>query len=269
MGSLAQAIAVVGLVALAAVPGRGLAEDRMEKSTPFPASSLAVQDLSGQLVVEIEDRKDILLVLRGPKARVLAVRADVRGKTLTVEGGGGNDGLSVVRANNVTTVVSGGGSATVTIGGRDASVNVPAQPPLHVVARVPKGTPVTVERAVDSVSIGDTGAPLRLGVSSASAVVGRVGASELRVEGSGDIRVRRVEGDLGIVIEGSGDVKVDEGEIGNLTVAIEGNGDIGVGGRAQDADISLSGAGDIHVREVVRRPKVTISGAGDVKIGNW
>ncbi|MBF0130648.1 MAG: DUF2807 domain-containing protein [Alphaproteobacteria bacterium] len=259
---------VFGGIVLACAAEEAKAEDVTEKTASFAARSLEVRDLGGRLVVEAEDRKDILLVLRGPKAGVEAVRAEARSGTLSL-GGGGIDGQTVVRANNVTTVVSGGGSATVSIGGRDSSVGIPSRPPLNVVVRVPWRTPVTIERAVDDVAIGDIDAPLRLGISSASVTVGKVGNTRVQVEGSGDVHLRRVTGDLGIVIGGSGNVKVDDGEIGVLSIAVDGNGDVDVGGRAQTADIALSGAGDVRVREVARKPRVAISGAGDVTVGNW
>ncbi|MEO5374553.1 MAG: DUF2807 domain-containing protein [Alphaproteobacteria bacterium] len=241
-----------------------------ERTTSFAARTLDVHDLMGRLTIEAAERADMQVVARGPKKAVDALLTKVRGDVLEVSGGGDPDSsVSVVQMNNITTVVTGGGSASVTIGGRDASVNVPPRPPLEVTVRVPRRTPVRIERASDTCTIGDTGGPLRLGLASASVTAGRVGSVDLAVDGSGDVHIRRVDGDMTVALRGSGDVTVDEANIGALSVAIDGNGDVSIGGKVRTATLAISGAGDIRIKEVASQPKIAISGAGNVSVGNW
>lgn len=241
-----------------------------ERSATYAARVLRVHDLTARLTVEPEDRPDMALVVRGPAKAVDAVRAEVKGDTLELTGGADPDGsVSVIQMNNVTTVVTGGGSASVTIGGRDATVHVPARPPLLVTVRVPRHTAVTVERVADVCTIGDIEAPLRLTVASASVSVGRVGSTDLTIDGTGDVRIRGVRGDLAVAVRGSGEVTVDSAEIGDLAVAISGSGDVVVEGRARTASLAISGSGDVRVKEVTARPRVSVTGAGNVAVGNW
>lgn len=242
----------------------------IERSSVHPARTLDVADLAGRLTVDVEDRGDIAVLLKGPESAVEAVRIDARNGVLHLSGGADPESsTTVIHMDNVTTVVTGGGSARVTIGGREASVNRPPRPPLFVTVRVPRATPVTVAPAIDSVTIADTQGPLRLVIATATVRAGAVGPADIALNGSGDVRLGRVSGDLSVAIQGSGNVTVDDGTVGTLAVAIRGTGDVSIGGRADTADLSLAGAGRIRVQEVVHRPRSTVNGAGSITVGNW
>lgn len=106
------------------------------------------------------------------------------------------------------------------------------------------------------------------------------------IEGSGDMRVDRVEGArFAGRIAGSGDLDVAALRVGEASFSVQGSGDISAAGAAQratlaiagsggmalggfeagDATISLAGSGDIALR-ATRTAAIELDGSGDVVI---
>jgi hypothetical protein len=87
----------------------------------------------------------------------------------------------------------------------------------------------------------------------------------IRVTGSSDLRLGRVDGDhFTVMVNGSGDIEAS-GHVDNLTAAIQGAGDAHLFDlEARNATVSVQGAGDAEVT-VTDRLDVSVQGAGDVR----
>jgi len=86
----------------------------------------------------------------------------------------------------------------------------------------------------------------------------------LRVVGSSDLRIGRVETDeLTVEVDGSGDIEA-AGTVGNLIATIQGSGDADLSDlEARTARVSVEGSGDAQVN-VSDQLDVTVQGSGDV-----
>lgn len=90
-----------------------------------------------------------------------------------------------------------------------------------------------------------------------------VGSLELRLSGSGNMRVDAATLDVDARISGSGDIRMD-GTCQDLYVLISGSGDFeGFGLEAENAECIISGSGNIETL-VTENLDVTISGSGNV-----
>lgn len=120
------------------------------------------------------------------------------------------------------------------------------------------------------VAIGDTEGSLRASVlGSDNLKAGKVRDAALSIQGSGDIDVSFVEGNLSMNIQGSGDVRVHGGSVTMLAVNIMGSGDARFNGKTIDANLSVIGSGDISVAFCKNRPNKNLIGSGDISVANW
>ncbi len=87
----------------------------------------------------------------------------------------------------------------------------------------------------------------------------------LRVSGSSDLRLGRVEGDeFTVEVDGAGDIEAS-GSVDNLIATIQGAGDAHLFDlEARTATVTVQGAGDADVN-VTDRLDVSVQGAGDVR----
>ena len=87
------------------------------------------------------------------------------------------------------------------------------------------------------------------------------------IEGSGDIRIDKVEGErFGGAIGGSGDLTIGSVRVRDADFSIAGSGGISARGTAERADISIAGSGDVDAGELLARTaKVSVMGSGDVR----
>ena len=87
------------------------------------------------------------------------------------------------------------------------------------------------------------------------------------IEGSGDIKIDKVEGErFGGAIGGSGDLSVGSVRVRDADFSIAGSGGINVKGSAERADISIAGSGDVDAGELQSKTaKVSVMGSGDVR----
>ena len=241
----------------------------------FRAQALEMRDVDGRVRIEVEDRPDLQLLVKGPEDAVKGVRAEVRDRALSIVGdrSATSRNISVVGIGSATAVVVGEGSASVSIGsvgGKGGTVvHLPERPPLEVTVRMPRGLPLSIGNIDGDYTIGDTHAPVHISVVRGNVSLGRVGNAELEVHGAGDIDALEIIGKLRISVQGSGDVRIHGGQFSLLDVIMQGSGDVNVGGRAQRANLTVEGAGDIRVAEVTEKPHMKMSGAGDISVGNW
>lgn len=86
------------------------------------------------------------------------------------------------------------------------------------------------------------------------------------VAGSGDLKVRAINGgSVELSIAGSGGI-IAMGKAGNAKIGIAGSGDVDAGGlAAQTADVSIAGSGSVRAN-ASQTAKVSIMGSGDVNV---
>jgi hypothetical protein len=88
------------------------------------------------------------------------------------------------------------------------------------------------------------------------------------IDGSGDLRVDRVEGaDFSGSIGGSGNLDIGAMKVARANFAIAGSGGIRATGTAEETEISVAGSGDVAVDALeTKRGKVSVMGSGDVRL---
>ncbi len=106
----------------------------------------------------------------------------------------------------------------------------------------------------------------------------------VKITGSGDVVVKKLNTLKEIAISGSGDIKLPTGEhYNNLNISVSGSGDVEVNGSARITMVSLKGSGDVDLGNlksesvdcqivgsgdvdvyVLKKLKVSIAGSGDV-----
>ncbi len=274
MSNLSSKLSVVLTIASLAV-GLGVAtqpawgESALQtKEQTFHGERLVVEGLRGRLRIEVEDRSDVAVQVRGVAADVRDVALDAQNGTVRIldrSSGGG----SSVRSSSITVgSVTATGHAVVHIGGKDVSAEE-NHPALEITARIPVGLPLTLQVLSGNCEVGDSRGPVALTVAVGDCTLGAIGKAQLSIEGAGDIVVRQVSGDLEATVDGSGDIRVKNGQVEKLAVSLQGSGDITLGVTAKQAALRLQGSGDIRITEVRDRPTITLNGSGTVDIGNW
>jgi hypothetical protein len=94
-------------------------------------------------------------------------------------------------------------------------------------------------------------------------VVARVASLRL-TDGSGDVRIEDVAGDL-VLADGSGDIEV-HGVGGRIEVVRDGSGDIDLGRVAGSVEVLRDGSGDIEVTDVGGSVRIVDDASGGIRI---
>lgn len=258
----------VGFIRLGAAGADG---EQTSTSNSYRASSLEVRGLDADVEVKPCSGREMSVTIAGRKSGVKEIKATLHGKCLVLSS------ASSLRADGANVVISGGGGVSVVsysgvngVAGRSVVMNGAYHAEVKVGIEVPVGSSVQIDGVRGNVHVGDTEGPFVGSVCGAGDMsVGKVRATELSIQGSGDIRVAEVNGDLSVNIQGSGDVAVSRGAVPRLNMSIMGSGDATFGGSATDANLTVMGAGDIDVRHVTNRPHRSQLGSGDIRVANW
>ena len=90
----------------------------------------------------------------------------------------------------------------------------------------------------------------------------------VRLEGSGDIRVDKVEGKtFAGTIEGSGDLTLGSLKVDSAVFTVNGPGDISAAGTARETRVMIEGPGNIRANGLrTRTASVTVNGPGDAEL---
>ena len=236
---------------------------------PFDQDRAVIESFSGVVLVEVGDEPGIRATLDGPEEALEEFSVSERDGAVAIVGPRLGERSSSTVVGNTTVIVSGGGRAEVSIG--SSSVTVIGEDEERVTLRltVPEGTPLSLDRITGKATIGDTGAPLTVALLSGTVEAGAVTDADLAINGSGDIRLRQVDGALSITVNGSGSIDVAGGAASELTGRINGSGALRFDGRAKTAEVSINGAGTVALSHVETRPVTHVAGAGSITVGNW
>ncbi len=179
----------------------------------------------------------------------------ISGSSISI--GGGNIQIGGMRGGSISI-----GGSTIVMGGGESEVKV--------TVKVPLGAALDITDVSGTTKIGDTDGKLTISNSTGGdSFVGRVKDTTIRLQGSSDVRLDEINGDLNVSGQGSGDVTVKRGSVGNLSVQRMGSGDFKFHGKAQSANLSVMGSGDIYVQHVEQPPTRSVMGSGDIEVGNW
>lgn len=237
----------------------------------FSTQTLDISNVNADVEVSVIDGDQMTVTVEGPKSEVNDIDVNQSGSTLAIQGKGGKSGI---RGSNV--VISG--SSSISIGGGNISIgrggiNISTgggENETKLTVGVPKGSAVRVGGVQGKTVIGDTEGPLHASVLGGEDIkAGKVGDATLSVQGSGDINVSAVNGNLSMNVQGSGDIRVKNGSVNQLSANVMGSGDARFDGEAVDANLSVMGSGDIDVEFVKNKPVTNVMGHGDINVGNW
>jgi len=227
----------------------------------YSASRLSVLNLvATDLDVQPHSGSRIEVTITGPKSAVDKIKVTHKGNTVKIEGpsaeiGGSRSGISIV-GNVVATNISIGGSST--------------QSPTKVTVKVPVGTPLNLSYIQGYTTIGDTKGPLNLSQQGSGDVeVGSVTDTNINAQGSCDIDINALNGNLTVSQQGSGDTNVRSGKINLLTIQKMGSGDFEFHGRATNGQITTMGSGDVYIAHIENKPSTSKMGSGKLRVKNW
>jgi hypothetical protein len=90
----------------------------------------------------------------------------------------------------------------------------------------------------------------------------------LSLDGSGDVRVDRIESESFIgTISGSGELAIAAMQVGEADFTILGSGELSAVGSARESRVSIAGSGDIRANGLrSERAEISIAGSGDVAL---
>lgn len=238
----------------------------------FSSQVLDISNVNADVEVSVIDGDQMTVTIDGPKSEVNGIDVNQSGSTLAIQGKTDKSGI---RGANVVISVSGsisiGGGDNISIGRRGVNISTGGgENKTKLFVGVPKGSAVRVGGVQGKTVIGDTEGPLHASVLGGEDIrAGKVGDATLSVQGSGDINVGAVNGNLSMSVQGSGDIRVKNGSVNQLSANVMGSGDARFDGEAVDANLSVMGSGDIDVKFVKNKPIMNVIGHGDINIGNW
>lgn len=270
------------------VPGEKTDKKKTMKKS-YDAKRLRMTELCANIDIQPGTGTQIEVKIEGPSSALKDIDISEDEDLLCIRGKAGKDnkGISVVSASAGRNIIRVGGSISqsicvsdgdivigdgcnisgsrISIGGSGSEIET------NITVIVPKGTEVDVSEICGSVDIGDTDGKLRASIRGGGKIsAGRVKDANLDVQGSGDIRIEEVNGNLTIdPLKGMGSIRVKRGNIETLVARITGMGSIGVGGVAKNATLAVTGMGSINVAKVINRPERHITGMGSIEVGNW
>jgi len=214
----------------------------------YEAHKLKLDNIVGNVKVDVKDGGPMVIQVSGLKDRVQAVHVYAKNDTLSVD------------ADQVDTVWDWKNWFNFSTSYR----RKPDQ--LAIRIAVPRGSAVSVDTS-GNVTIGNTNGPLHFDVTGyTNSTVGDVSEAHLSMSGSGKLTVGNVAGTADIDSAGSGDIKL--GGAGKLKADIAGSGSVTVGKIAGPADIDIAGSGNFSAASVNGRVSASIAGSGSVTIAD-
>jgi hypothetical protein len=258
-----------GYINIGAPASAGDTEKTTYGPDTFSAQVLDMSNINADVEVSVINGDQMTVTIKGPRSEINGIDVNQNGNTLAIQGKGGKSGI---RGANV--VISG--SSSISIGGGNigrGGVNISTgggENETNLLVGVPKCSAVRVGGIQGKTVIGDTEGPLHASVLGGEDIrAGKVGDATLSVQGSGDINVGTVTGNLSMSVQGSGDIRVKNGSVNQLAAKVMGSGDASFDGEAVDANLSVMGSGDIDVEFVKNQPVTNVIGHGDINVGNW
>jgi len=217
----------------------------------FSADTVQVEDMVGNLTVNVRNGGPVLVEVAGVKERVNGVSLHDEDGKVIIDGSSANDNESVWNWRNWFNF---------------SGDFEPHADNLVVKVTVPKGTRLDVNDLVGNATIGDTQGELHFEAAATKARIGRVGPARISLGGAGRVDIAQVDGPLHLEVGGSG--KVTVGPTQSVHADIAGSGDAEFGAIAGGLSLDIAGSGDVSAASVNGPTKVDIAGSGSVKIAD-
>lgn len=231
--------------------------------TAYPALPLKIDTVNANVNIRVHNLEGINVSIKGPEKETQKIRVAHDEKMLLIKGElprHSSRGSTVIIGNNIIS-----SSNTVTING--VTVCGGGDVETTIAIDVPVGLPISLSTIAGETQVGNTQGPIQIFANLGSNFrIGHVAQAQLSVQGSGDIEVASVQGQVEANVQGSGDIEVEDGNIQFLQARVQGSGDIYFGGTAVNANLSVMGSGDIKVQAVINKPNKQVIGSGDIKI---
>jgi hypothetical protein len=93
------------------------------------------------------------------------------------------------------------------------------------------------------------------------------GPLSAQLAGSGDLFADQVNGAIKAQLSGSSDMKINGGHAPQIAVQVSGSGEFRFNGAAGSVSAAVSGSGDVHVAHADGPVSKSVSGSGDITIG--
>lgn len=218
----------------------------------FNANSVKIEDIVGNIVVDVRDSGPVTVEVSGAPKRVNSVRTSQDGSLVVVEGMSDTDSnISVWDWHNW--------------------FNFPREEEritgnLTVKVTVPRGADVNVQDLVGDATIGDTMGALRFEAATSRARIGRISRAKISLGGTGRIDIAGVTGELDLEMGGSGKIVV--GSAGSVKADIAGSGDAQFGPITGGLSLDIAGSGDVTAARVNGPTHIDIAGSGTVRIAD-
>ncbi|MFZ2970934.1 MAG: DUF2807 domain-containing protein [Minisyncoccia bacterium] len=254
-----------------------------EKS--FTARALEVDSISADVDIQVTDGNKISVKAKGPASKIKDIDFVEKENTVFVKGKceSRTSGISIISSGGSINIGSSCSGRVITSGGdisiRNGQISgnsitigsgSMSENETKITIGVPKGTSIKISKICGQTKIGNTEGSLQVNIAGGNKVnAGNVKDATINMQGSGDVDIQEINGNLTVQIAGSGDVNVKRGKAPMLNVNITGSGDARYGGKAENANLSVIGSGDINVAFVKNRPNKNTVGNGDIKVGNW
>ena len=240
--SLLIGAAIAAVVTLPARAGNSGWVDTPQQT--YNANALKVEDVVGNLKIDVRDGGATMVQISGLQTRVHGVQVKMDQGTLRIEG------------HNM-------GEVWDWTHWFDFGETKPDQLVVHVV--IPRGMRVKVDDLIGNATIGDTQGPMDFSSAGyTQSIIGNVAEAHLSLAGSGKLSVGNVSGSLNVDTAGSGDIKV--GDVGKVDADIAGSGSIAVKRIAGALKVDIAGSGDFSAASVNGPTSADIAGSGSVTI---
>lgn len=215
-------------------------------SKSFAAKSVEIDNLNGNLAIDVKDAGPVQLDINGVKWKLDRLAVDTRGGVLRIK-----DAPS--------------GQVWDWRNWFDFHKSGDNRKNLYVHLVIPRGLPVRVDGLVGGANIGNTYGPLTLSVAGDSdAKIGSVASAELSTAGSGKITAGDIAGSLHAETAGSG--QIHTGNAGAVHAEIAGSGSISVAEINTQLHVEIAGSGDFRSVSAHGPVHVEISGSGSANI---
>ncbi|MDR3525634.1 MAG: DUF2807 domain-containing protein [Rhizomicrobium sp.] len=216
----------------------------------FDAHGLKLEDVVGNVVVDVKDQGPIAVQISGAPERVNQVHVTVRGDTVKIS----SEAVGTVWDWKHWFDFSNVGKSRAD------------QLQIHIA--VPRGAPVDAEVDAGNVVIGNTMGPLTFSVQGhTNSSVGNVASAKIEMAGSGKLSVGNVAGFAKLETAGSGNIRV--GDVAKVKADIAGSGSVAVGNiRGGGVDVDIAGSGDFSAASVMGPTSASIAGSGSVTIAS-
>ena len=253
-----------------------------EKITNLQGDQLEIRTVSARIWIEIEARKDVKIQLLGDTEAIQTIHMDMEGGKVVLKEVNESSGTSVGLSSN--TLSSNTTSSNVRINGNVVvhgnskvsigTITVPqgqhkTSSPVEIHISLPQSLPLTLNSTGSNITVGKTDAPFKLiHLGSDNVQIAALRDGDIVLQGTGNIQIGNVTGNLKVRSIGTGNLTVQSGEIGKLSIDLKGTGNIIVNGSTVEAAIRLSGTGDITVLSSQHPVIEQKTGVGSIKIGD-